>query len=1198
MLKGCGETSAMKSRPAIVLVLLFLFASLSPLAELEATPENMLAPNARATGVDLTVSDVSFSYTSSADEARYRMFSSNHPIPLFNRPASLYVVDAVIDVPIYVELTVENFGTNPSGTIDVQLKILHDEYQQFEMVNVTQQLSSLNGGSSNSVGFTVTPTYAGNHSLQALATSTVLDDQPSNNQYNRHFTVASHYFNCDDLSLWTTTNDWGTNSDTSLSEGSACHVGNGEASAYGASTTSLLETPPIDMSDAVNGPTKTNGVSFFYTGSSQSGDEMKFSIKNGVSGQITELGTLSGTIDQAFLDGASWQTFSVTSQGATSPLVPAPSNGFSSTTTFQFVFTSDAIDNDIGFWLDDIVIVYDQKVKAKEYAISSAGVSTNGALPGDWGSVGIALTNEGNISDYVMPSVENLPADWDVYFAHDSGVSINTQTGVLLAPGETKIIHMKLMPDENATTGFNQLTFTATSSQYQFVNTSLPVQFQVLPDREPLVIQPEERPSCPPGYTCTLDVEIQNIGDATDVFDLVINQLGLPSGWGVQFSWAQSTSILVRPDQPVLVGLSMTVPLDSTPDTVVSFSLQATSQNNTEKFHSLNIDIAASMISEAYVGMTTSQASLDWHIDAGETKTVSFTIWNNATRQDIFSMTVEYEAKGMWIVEQPIRPDAVINPGGTSTFTALVTAPENAQAGEEAPALTPKITSQRSGMSIEGDPFESIKVSTIRDLGISLVDAPDKLRPGASNKFVFDVVNNGNGPVSVLMSAESLPLTWSVSYRVDGANITGPFALNSPQEGTNNITLEGYIYLPSEESASVIHTITFTARDAVGEDDIDASDNSVSIDTITASVRIPSLEGSSASTYAMVGTTVSVQANLTNIGNAMDDGIIVRGMYSSSPPNAGIVAFFSTGIGSTSKPTNEAVEIMLAPNQYTHLTMDLILPDDLMLNTRIVVSFEVIAGMNEEQQPYQLTYDALIIVDQQRKLSGVLSDPSGLIHATGVGVPLFVNLSSASSQPESIVFEVDAPEDWQIVCNGVLVGDEGQNITFEAGHLTPQLIDIPCTLHRMAGPLEERVTFSVTSLDGQITWEGAQVFTFTERANDDVSMNVEMVAGGIAGILAFTLLMVVLLRKRNESTIFEEDEPKEIPSEIIQSGPPVTNGPPVSPSTGINGTASVTSVPTEAPHPPVPEGGLPDGWTMEQWSHYGEQYLDRLKGQA
>ncbi len=26
--------------------------------------------------------------------------------------------------------------------------------------------------------------------------------------------------------------------------------------------------------------------------------------------------------------------------------------------------------------------------------------------------------------------------------------------------------------------------------------------------------------------------------------------------------------------------------------------------------------------------------------------------------------------------------------------------------------------------------------------------------------------------------------------------------------------------------------------------------------------------------------------------------------------------------------------------------------------------------------------------------------------------------------------------------------------------------------------------------------------------------------------------------------------------------------------------------------PPLPPGGLPDGWTMDQWEHYGQQYLD------
>ena len=36
--------------------------------------------------------------------------------------------------------------------------------------------------------------------------------------------------------------------------------------------------------------------------------------------------------------------------------------------------------------------------------------------------------------------------------------------------------------------------------------------------------------------------------------------------------------------------------------------------------------------------------------------------------------------------------------------------------------------------------------------------------------------------------------------------------------------------------------------------------------------------------------------------------------------------------------------------------------------------------------------------------------------------------------------------------------------------------------------------------------------------------------------------------------------------------------------------------PTVSQGPPLPESGLPEGWTMEQWGYYGQQYLDDLTG--
>jgi hypothetical protein len=43
----------------------------------------------------------------------------------------------------------------------------------------------------------------------------------------------------------------------------------------------------------------------------------------------------------------------------------------------------------------------------------------------------------------------------------------------------------------------------------------------------------------------------------------------------------------------------------------------------------------------------------------------------------------------------------------------------------------------------------------------------------------------------------------------------------------------------------------------------------------------------------------------------------------------------------------------------------------------------------------------------------------------------------------------------------------------------------------------------------------------------------------------------------------------------------------------VDQTAFVTQPqPVTEQAPPLPEGGLPDGWTMEQWKWYGHEYLE------
>ena len=109
--------------------------------------------------------------------------------------------------------------------------------------------------------------------------------------------------------------------DTSISQGRSCHAGNGQASNYNNNVIASLTTPVMDMSDALPNPSRTNGVSFYYTGATATNDKLTIFGKNRF-GAWSEVGSISGVIDNVFIDGANWQTFSVSDKGHASPLIP------------------------------------------------------------------------------------------------------------------------------------------------------------------------------------------------------------------------------------------------------------------------------------------------------------------------------------------------------------------------------------------------------------------------------------------------------------------------------------------------------------------------------------------------------------------------------------------------------------------------------------------------------------------------------------------------------------------------------------------------------------------------------------------------------------------------------------------------------------------------------------------------------------
>lgn len=1192
--------SEMRLTTAIIVLLLFS-APLS--AVVSGSEQENSVTSGRSSGIDVSVDSVAISYTSSTNESKYRMFSSNYPIFGFNRPAQLYTIDTVVGVPVNVQISVSNSGTVDTGSFDLRVKVLHNEYQRFEMFNSTVQVLNVGAGSSTTASIDVVVNYSGNHTLGIYPEYQWIDDNQNNDDFQRHFTVAYSYSNCDDFTGWTVGPEWSLNSDTSISAGRSCHVGNGEFSTYSPSQVTSLETPVLDLSDAHPNPTNTVGLGFFYTGSGGSGDTFRtYALDK--TGNWDSLLTIQNTIDGSFQDGANWQTFSANANGHTSPVVPMDfSEHFHQNSKLKFELTADANDEDIGYWFDEFVLIYDQVARETEYAFESRGIQTTGSLPDDWGKVSVEVSNTGNISDRLLPLLNGIDEDWQYYFAHSTGATIPQNAGFTIMPGESRQIDLFLRPDLNETIGFKQMDLVFQSASNSAVNSTLPISYQVQPDRIPSVIVPSQRPSCAPGQSCNFQVNVENIGQATDVFELSVDGTSLSDGWTVQLSWNQPSAILARPNMPVAVNLQMTVPAEAIPDSTSSFDMIVTSQNNSEKFVNQEIMISASLTSDA--GFELVDAGEDWNVFAGESITLNYKLYNNASRQDIFDIDIISSGGMNWEIVEEQRPSLFINSQGYSTISVTVIAPTNAQAGDHGPSITIRAISQRSGMTFESIEFTDLRVGNVEDLSLRILTGADRIKPGEATMMFFEVENNGNGASVALVEIQDISESWSWWIRIDDQNHSGGIDLTASYDLGDVIQFELWILLPMTEASGEIHDIIVTVAPESGITDANISDNSVDVSFITSSVKRPILSIEDYPSSVFVGTSYSINGSITNSGNAPDNSVTLRPTISSSPEAPGLTGFIT--LNGVSYPVN-GDEIQLSMNiaETINFTVDVIVQENAQLNTRIVIQITARGGVNSDGFPYEIDREVLTIADQRRSVDFSIENLElEPIRNGGTGA-FWINLTSTSSLQENLALTIMAADGWKSGC-GVDVENTSKfynyNITIPDSSLTPGYVNLLCSIERNSGDYSDEIELMIESIDGEIIYRNSLPFTFEPEA-EEVSFVASITSNfAIIGVLVGVVVgIVVLLITRNRGQD-EEDEITSVQLNQIkqdqvstpQVGPPVTEND--NQQVGGLHPVDADSVVHEDVGPKLPSSGLPDGWTMEQWKWYGKQYLEQLEQQ-
>ncbi|NCG42347.1 MAG: hypothetical protein GWO84_02270 [Euryarchaeota archaeon] len=458
--------------------------------------------------------------------------------------------------------------------------------------------------------------------------------------------------------------------------------------------------------------------------------------------------------------------------------------------------------------------------------------------------------------------------------------------------------------------------------------------------------------------------------------------------------------------------------------------------------------------------------------------------------------------------------------------------------------------------------------------------------------------------------------------RLSDQNHTGPIDLSASYDLEDIKIVEVWIMISMEEAAGIMHSIEITAMSNSMGIDINPSDNLIEINAITASHKQPRITNSSNPPGAMADTTTSASITIQNIGNAVDNQIAVRVIISSSPPVPGIIGFFSVGSNGGALPIDGWSDITLNGGEETTLNVDMILPKEIPLNTRIIVRFEVVGGLDEELRPYELDHEAMILVDSRRSMTITSSPISNQTNEFGISVPLWINLTSTSTMEENYIITSKVPEGWQVVCLGILMNESGYPINTPAGHIDGQEKFVSCDIHRMSGSLEGQIEITVSSQDGTLSWQDKQSIYFQSQIDDSFSVGADLMAAGGLAILVFIALIAVLIRKRTSEIGIDYEAVEEREEVVISSpvGPPISqvSGPPASQQqpTSFTPQVSDTDQPANAPSgppssesfstpeevqpveqiiagPQLPESGLPVGWSEEQWLHYGQQYLDR-----
>ena len=1158
------------ARLAVFMVLLMLVSTL-PLVQ---------GTQGRA-GPDIVPTSAYVSYVSTTDQTNHAVLSSQNPSSIgMNRPADLWIIDGMLGLEQRIEVTLENQGDSSAGSFSVDIEILHDEYTDFILHSYRGSVSSISAGGSATVTTTWIPDYSGNHTIRVTSLLST-DANPGNDVGTRSLTIGNLYDRAETSGSWSLGSNWYVSDEASLSGTNSFHVG-GQTSAsnYGNNWDTSLVSATIDTSDAHPNPTRGIGIGFFYTGSSwsgnppaDSGDGFDIDVWDGTSWVRISPNTVSGDIDTDFVtDGSSWL---ITLNQVGNHAVPywgIPANTMNSQFKFRINFHSNAAGTNIGHWMEDIVMFYDQKARAEEFAISANSGSSGHAQAGEWAETTISLCNAGNLSDSVELSVSNLPAGWSHRFQHMTGSQIPDGSRLDLSKGETKTIKLLVQPSEGSAMGSTSVNVHAHSTE-STVSAMTTASFIVDPGYQPAWVEQDPSFSCAPGNACDFEITLRNDGDGQDTFSLSTSPVLSQDGWTFGLKWDQSTMVTIPKDGTETIMVTANIPQDAPSGMRASSAFIATSQADSNKFATVRANVTASMVSNAAVGVATSDIpSEGWWISPGESITVPFTIWNNASQQDAFTFSFDETGVFGWDIELLSSPNVIVGPEHSTRVFVEFTAPDTAQANDPGPIVTPHIISTESGMNGDELPFSGIRVRQLHDISLTMNTPEMDVIPGLVNQIPFQVENLGNGAENVVFNlAASSDWNWWVEF--NSAIVIGPLSLSTSYDGNSLAMGTLFIEVPGGEDPNQVFDLTFAATPVQGTDST-PDDSQISWQYRTQMTAIPSItefEDEQASLW--MGQSAEWTVYLENTGNTFDSSLRVRISADKNLPGMLVQAVTSRGVGQL----NGWVDLPMGPGGSEAITIHFETMENFPLGESIRLTLEVEGGRITSQDVLQtVSTEVLVTVDQKRSLAATWNlDPSIPFEPEQMST-FQVNVTTDSTMPITVNLTSSVPESVFLDCrprsqNGDVV------LLLPASSPGPaQTGTIDCDISLQADERDRTVEFELHDDSGTKIWSSGPVHLKTVQVDESGGFagfgSAVLLGGGVIALVAFIAFFVfmtsMILKRRRALDILEsgEDEVEDVSSSTMAATPMQLQP---------NPAVAQAPVQVQAPQQAAPPGPMP-----------------------